>query len=143
MAAVLAGSRYYGGNEVKSFTTESIDASVTTGLATNISAFGAQISGNLQVNMDDNYPKKVYFLYGVDPELDKLKENGHIIETNVDSNGDFNCTISSLNSNSVYYYVAVAQVWDTVFYGEIARFNTKNLTTSILPETKWETEVDW
>ena len=111
---------------IKSFSTLDIDAQVSTGSAYDISLSAATISGLLVFNHVENVSKKTWFIFGLDETLDQLISNGTRVDTNLNDDGSFAATLTSLKDNTTYHYVPVVKIEDKEFVGELLSFNTKS-----------------
>lgn len=112
-----------------SFTAQDISASVITLEASDITTFTATLNG--QLYSDSELSKSVWFLYSESANtLDGLKTNGSKISSSLTDNGLFTSTLSSLHSNTKYYYIAVSRISNKEFYGEVKSFTTTENPTS-------------
>lgn len=126
---------FYG--EVKAFTTYDFSATVATNDASGITELRATINGKVVVDSKETLQKKVWFLYSREfNTITDLKNYGDKLETSILGNDTFSYKLTDLIYNSTYYYVAVAQVHDKVFYGEVNSFTTLDVratATSVDP----------
>ena len=127
--AHVADGDFYG--DVKSFTTQEIQTSVTTGTATDVSIASATINGTL--NNGSGLPASVSFLYSETAStLERLKASGTEISSTLKSDGtSFSSTLTGLNSGTKYYYTTVATVGDKYFYGEVNSFTTQAINATV------------
>ena len=120
------GIRTYG--EVKTFTTLEITATVTTQEATNVKFASATLNGKLSVDIQDELLKNVGFLVSaMVSDLESLKTSGVRIESSLNEDGSFSATPTDFPVSTTLYYVAWANVYDKVFYGEVVSFTTGNI----------------
>lgn len=133
---VVVDSRVYWG-EVKSFTTNDIDAIVETLTATDISETKATLNGKLTVNSTESWEKSVWFLYSnEETTLDGLKSSGTKILSTLGGDGSFKSSLIDLTFGTIYYYVSVAKVGDKEFYGGVITFTTKDISVETLDATE-------
>ncbi len=125
------GVRTYG--DVKSFKTADFSATVTTLSASDITELKATLNGTLSVVSEDELLKFVWFLYSdTATTLDAMRYTGsHYAAAPLAEDGSFQCQISSLNSNTTYYYVAGAYVQGREVFGEVKSFNTKDFSAAV------------
>ncbi len=121
--ALIYDQIFYG--QIQSFTTAAINANVETKPATEIGLYEATMNGTISV--DDTQitePTIVSLIYSSTANtLDMLKSNGISVAV-TDVSGIFSHTLTSLDNNTTYYYVAHAKVYDQDFYGQIQSFTT-------------------
>lgn len=118
--------------EVKSFTTEPINASVKTIEATTVLNSKATIEGSLTYTTSKEFEKGVGFYCSYTAnDLESLIKTGFYISTEIGENNKYNSVLEFLGYSTKYYYVAHAKVYDTDFYGEIKSFTTKELEGGI------------
>lgn len=137
--AKVHNNTFYG--EVNDFTTSDYSASVLTFDAYNIDLFSATISGNLTVNAEEELSKSVWFIFDDKAEtMEGLIENGKKYQSEVSSNGRFECKLNGLEPGKVYYYLACSKVHTRKYYGEMKSFTTKDYygEVSSLPATNVE-----
>lgn len=115
---VISGYRVFHG-KAKSFSTLDITANITTGEATGITEFTAELSALLSEVSNSSFSKSVWFVYGTD--VSDLRDT---VRTVADDDGVFKAGISGLDYGTTYYYQAFARVYDKVFSGEIRSFDT-------------------
>ena len=119
---------YYG--DIKSFTTSDVEVELTTESATSILCFSATLNGKAIVNNHGSSSTSVWFLCGTSNDLETLKRNGNKLPASI----SWDCTFSSrqreLNYSTTYYYVACAQIFDKVYYGEVKSFTTPTVSVS-------------
>ena len=122
---------FYG--KVKSFRTQDIMATVTTGEPANVESFTATLRGAITIeNKEDDLPQDVWFLHSDSAsDLESLKTKGHSAIGELNEDGSFSCDIGPLLFNKTYYVVACARVHDMryydaskTFYGEVISFIT-------------------
>lgn len=128
------GAQYRFG-EVKSFTTETVSAAVSSISATNISEFKGTLNGKLEVNSKATLTQEVGFLFSsTETTLDALKERGERLTCQLSNDGQFMSELSELTPGTKYYYTAVAQVYDKMFYGEVISFSTESIKATVTTE---------
>lgn len=124
-AVSVDGQEFFG--KVESFVTEATPSElVTTGSATDVSVSGATISGfaNLPAGIGDA-------VLGIVCSKDKDNFDGGVIlaTDGMDDNCEYKVTVSSLSSNTEYYYQAFVRYSDVggpvSRYGETHSFKTK------------------
>ena len=127
--ASVADGTFYG--EVKSFTTEAISASVSTGSASDINIASATIGGTLK--NDSGLEANVGFLYSSSASsLEQLIASGKWISASLKSDGaSFTSSLTSLDSGTKYYYMAVASVGEKEFYGDVKSFTTTAINATV------------
>lgn len=128
--AVVQEREMYG--KVASFKTKDISGTITTVPASEIGLFAATLNGTLKVGDEaEGMEKQVWFLYGKDTSLDSLKVNGSRMEAVLGDDGSFKRTLSKLNLNSEYTFVACARIEDKEFFGKVEKFKTSELLVTV------------
>lgn len=119
-------------DEVRSFSTLDINASVITGDARDITEYKASINGSLLVDSIEPLQKSVWLLYSkTASSLESLQSTGNKVALVLDNYDSFTGDLSGLEYNTKYYYVACAKVHDKEYHGEIKSFNTKDFSVEI------------
>lgn len=114
--------------ESRSFTTSVVEATVETKDAADVVEHNATLRGIVAADEDLN--KEAWFLYSKTySTLDDLLNNGSRAIANIEEDGSFECDIKSLESGEEYFFVAVARVYDRIFYGAVKTFGTADNTT--------------
>ena len=128
-AKVLDGD-YYG--EVNYFSTNSIDAVVSTNTATNVNYSEATLNGQLYIGNSESLKKTAWFIYSKEASsLEELKATGTKKGIEYLSGDFFSIKATSLSSGTTYYYVACVKVHDKEFFGEVKSFTTINLDSIV------------
>lgn len=141
---------YY--SSIGEFTTQMLSATVETLAPTDIDVYTATMNGRVIIKSEENLSKSAWFLYSDSYNtLEGLKEHGWRIEADIREDGVFNAitgkdvyyenatyglmdqrddedTTDRLKIGTVYYYVAVTQVHQTVLYGDIVSFLSGDYT---------------
>ena len=100
----------------KPFTTQSFKAAISINDATDITELRATVTGQLIIESDWAY-RTVYVYYHDQPgSIEDLKKNGKRAYGTFDENGLFTSSLSGLEPGKVYYYMAVATVFDYYEY---------------------------
>jgi len=110
--------------------TQTQNNSAITNVATRIGTSGAQLNG-IGIISNNQYSEG-WFEYGRTESLGNT--------TNARSIGsartvDFSDVVTGLSSNTVYYYRAVMRNSQGIFRGDIERFVTARVTTTVVPTT--------
>lgn len=117
----IGGTYHYG--ETKQFTTKTLDVSVVTLDATDITPYEARLGGSIVVPQNVGLTLE----YGIEFTSNLLD-----IETFAGPNEingyDFYCDLSGLSEETTYYYRAVAFVNGKRFEGETKQFTTESFT---------------
>ena len=110
--------------EPKTFTTKSIQASVTAE-ASDVQCKSATISGSLTVQSEGSFYKSATVYYSSsESTLEGLKFYGTKKTLTLIADGSYSATLSSLSSSTSYNYVVVAKVDDVEFVSAIGNFST-------------------
>lgn len=126
------GEQYRFG-EIKSFTTKEVSATVSTTKASNITEFKGILNGRLEVKSKATLSKEVWFLYSkTATTIESLKENGTRLPSSLSDDNVFQSSLSDLECGTKYYYVAVAQVYDRCFYGDVVSFETESIKATVV-----------
>lgn len=114
---------FYG--EVKSFKT--LDITVSTSAASEIGLSSARLNGKVSCGKHDGDDVSGWFYFGNSNDAETLKSNGTVVEAVVQSNGliESYYSVSGLNDNTTYYYIACAKVNGEDFYGGVKSFTTQ------------------
>ena len=111
---------FYG--EVISLSTINLDDVVNnnTEAVSDIDHYSATLKGYLSVDTNEQIDKSVWFLWSKTAStIETLKINGTKVTCSLNSDGTYSKKITSLNSHVCFYYVAVAQVYDKEYYGQV------------------------
>ena len=120
--------------ETKTFTTTSIQASVTAE-ASDIKYHAATISGSLNVHSEGSFSKSVVLYYSSsESTLDGLISNGTRKTLSLGADGSYSETLSSLSPSTSYYFVVVAKVDDVELVTEVKSFKTLTILASVTAE---------
>ena len=115
-------------SEVKSFTTKSIEATINTKASSNVFCKKATLNGNLSVATTEEMSKSVWFLYSTSVStLSELKSKGKKVDCTLNEDGSFSTKLESLTPGTFYYYVAVAKLHNTEFYGSVMFCKTQEI----------------
>ncbi|MBR6054097.1 MAG: hypothetical protein IKP46_02005 [Bacteroidales bacterium] len=120
--------------EVRSFTTKSFGADVTTGSASPYGRFTATLNGSAVFSNADDLTKTAAFLYSSSPSasnLSWLKSNGTRADASLSSDGTFKSNLDYLTDATTYYYVAKVTVYGREFYGEVKTFTTTTFGATV------------
>lgn len=119
--------------EVRSFNTLTINASINTGTASNLSEHKATLSGSFKNNTIEEIPSTVALFYSstINDKAGLVKSGKRISISSFDSNGSFTSSISALSHSTKYYYVAYAKLEDVEFYGDVKSFSTVPISASV------------
>lgn len=129
-AVSIQGKWYYG--DVLSFTTLAISDSVNTLDAFDITEFHATLSGQLNINSSESLNRSVWFLVSSKYSTkEELISNCGKWEAVLNEDGSFSVVHDPCTCGTTYYYVAAAKVYDTVIYGDLMSFTTRNITPKI------------
>ena len=110
--------------EIKTFTTSSIQASVTAA-ASDIQYHSATISGSLAIRSEGSFSKSAVLYYSSsESTLDGLRSNGTSKTLTLIENGFYSETLSPVSSSTSYNFVVVAKVDDVEFASSIGNFTT-------------------
>ena len=110
--------------ETKTFTTASIQASVTAE-ASEIQCNSATISGSLAIRSEGSFSKSAVLYYSSsESTLDGLRSNGTSKTLTLIADGSYSETLSPVSSSSSYNFVVVAKVDDVEFASSIGNFTT-------------------
>lgn len=121
---------FYG--SINSFTTSDFTASISTNSASSVGISKATLDGCLMVENGEELSKSVWFLYSSNAnDLEALKESGERVPSSLIDNGKFSFSLSSLRSNTTYYYTACARIHDKDYYGEVKSFHTRDFSIDI------------
>ena len=132
----LDGILYMG--ETKTFTTTSIQASVTAE-ASEVQSNSATISGSLAVQSEGSFSKSALLYYSSsESTLEGLRANGLKQDLTLGANGSYSSLLSSLISSTSYNFVVVAKVDDVEFVSA-----TGNFTTAAEPLVDLGLSVKW
>ena len=107
------------------FTTHAYNASVTTENATSVTPLNVTFNGVVDTG---GLPGTAWFEYGTDLNFANSTADNAII-FNTGYSGDYTTNVSGLNSNSTYYFRAVAQNGEGRVYGNVMSFATSFSTS--------------
>jgi len=129
----LDGQTYKG--EAKSFTTTSIQASVTAE-SSNISYHTATISGKLTITSEGTFTKTADLYYSsTATTLEELKSSGAKKILTVGADDSYSVDLSSLVSDTNYYYVVVSKVDEIEINSDLQSFSTLKIQASITADS--------
>jgi len=111
--------------EVKSFTTKTINASVSADTS-NVLYYTATISGKLTVTSEGEFTKSAILYYSSTANsLEALKNNGTKNTLTLNSDGTYSIFLTSLKDFSTYAYAVVAKVDEKEFSSTVKILKTK------------------
>ena len=121
--------------ESKSFTTQSIKASIALNEVSNITEIKATLSGKLNIESQGQFSKSAKLYYrDTNGTAEELKANGTVNDLTLNSDGTFSLVLQGLESDKTYYYAVIVTVDGVDFASEVKSFTTTtvgvNLTTS-------------
>lgn len=112
-------------SEPAAFSTLSFSVSLTTLETTDITEFNATLNGRLLVYSKENLSRNVWFLMSDSKDdIDARNAENYSIQTVYRNDGTFYCKLGGLHPGTTYYFVACAQVEDSVYYSEVSSFET-------------------
>ena len=118
--------------DVKEFTTNDVNVSITTGNATEIGLYSAKLNGQLMVDSSEDVEKNAWFLFGSgELSLDELKTSGKKASASIASDGTISVSLQSLSYNTGYSFVACSKVLDKEFFGDVKHFKTENISANV------------
>ena len=100
-----------------------VDQSVTTLDATDVSEYSASLNGRLE-QFSPELPGNVFFRYGTNSNPETTGSRVNASEPSNLGNGNFSVSLSRLNPNTTYYFVAGYYDGEETFYGEVKSFKT-------------------
>lgn len=111
--------------EVKSFTTNKIEANVQTGDAVQIEIDYAYVVGSIVVNTVAQLNKSAWFFYSsTEDSAEGLMSRGEKCRAELLQDGTIICRLNSLSGGQNYYYMLVVEVYDAAFQGNVKTFTT-------------------
>ena len=118
--------------ESKSFTTQSLKASVTLNEATNITEFAGLVSGKMTIESQGQFPK-VAKLYYSDTEgtAEELKANGIAKSLTPYPDGTLSFYIQGLEPDKTCYYAMIVTIDGVDFASEVKSFKTADFTAAV------------
>lgn len=129
------GAQYRFG-EIKSFSTADVTAEVSTLDASDITEFKGTLNGKLEATTKASLSKEVWFLFGnASSTVETLKENGEKLTCTLSNGNTFKVSLSDLVYGATYHYVAVAKIYDKVFYGDLVSFSTNQISATIVDDS--------
>lgn len=118
--------------ESKSFTTQSLKASIALYDETNITEFKATLSGKLNVESQGQFSKSAKLYYrDTEGPAEELKNNGTAKPLTLNSDGTFSFTLQDLESGKTYYYAIIATVDGVAFASEVKHFTTATVGVNL------------
>lgn len=100
-----------------------MDQSVTTFEATDVSEYSATLNGRLD-QFSPELPGNVFFRYGTNSNPETTGSRVNAGEPSNLGSGNFSVSLSRLNPNTTYYFVAGYYDGEETFYGEVKSFKT-------------------
>lgn len=111
--------------EIRSFTTETVNATVLTIEASDIDKHGSLLLGKLEGTSKAPLSKEVSFYYSKTANtVEALIASGSKKICQLSSDNTFKASLSGLDDDETYYFMASARVYDKDFYGSIISFKT-------------------
>lgn len=130
--AFLDTDGVYRVGDVKEFTTNDVNVSITTGNATEIGLYSAKLNGQLMVDSSEDVEKNAWFLFGSgELSLDELKTSGKKASASIASDGTISVSLQSLSYNTGYSFVACSKVLNKEFFGDVKHFKTENISANV------------
>ena len=109
---------------------DSADMSVATMAIKKVTATTVQFDGYLDVSEDDLYFSQVTVFYSLKKNF-SIYDAPYVSTVAFDNGRKFNLIIEELQYNTTYYYCMVAQVKDTLVYGEVDEFTTNDISVEL------------
>lgn len=129
---ILDGKTYYGEN--LSFITPPISSSIIAEVA-NVSYNEATIKGKLYVKSVGLFKKSAVLYYSkTSTTVEDLQSNGMKVILELDKDGAYSLTLSSLNSKTQYFFMVISSVDDTQQQTGVLSFTTSAIDASITAE---------
>ena len=111
--------------EIRSFTTETVKATVSTIEASDVNKHGCVLVGKLEGTSKASLSKEVCFYYSKTANtIENLVATGSKQLCPLLDDNTFKVNISGLDDDETYYFMAAARVYDKDFYGSIISFKT-------------------
>lgn len=127
--AILDGKEYLG--DKKSFTTQSVKASVSVNAVTDIEEFSASVSGKVVVSSEGSYDITAQLYYSdTFQTASDLIQGGVKKSLSVEGDGNFSQIVSELHSATKYYALVVAVVDGVEVLSDVISFTTSDYTAS-------------
>ena len=123
-ASFVQNGRVYQYGEVKRFNTLEVKAEIKTEPASEIGAFSAILNGYLKLKSEGEPNMSTWFLFGTDNTVEGLKANGRALSASMKDEGLFSFNLTGLSSNTTYFYVSCALVYDRELSGGVQSFQT-------------------
>ena len=118
--------------ESKSFTTQSLKASITLGEVKNITELTALCTGQLTIESQGHFGQSIKIYYSdTENTVDGLKANGKSSYTTPYSDGSLSCYLQDLEPATTYYYVIIATLDGAAFATEVKHFTTADFTAEV------------
>lgn len=134
MAAAIINDLVFTGS-VKSFSTETIEVSVSTGDAKNVSEHKATVLGTIKKTKPyDRLTQEAFIIYSSkNNTLDELKKNNSYNirkPLQPSGNGEVSLYLEDLTQSTQYYYVIGFTIGGFEFWGDVKSFTTTKITVS-------------
>ena len=144
---LILGENSYFGN-IHSFTTQSLDAIVTTSATDIFTPYTATLSGTISGRSAKDYGNEIslgIFYSKTAQSRAKLKTSGikAVPKWPPYGEGTFSVDLTGLDENTTYYYVAFAKIKDSELYGEVRSFRTGHIWTSPDATVNMGVSVNW
>ena len=125
-------------SSIRTFSTQDVQVTLTTEEPTRVEFTVATLAGKLSVVSEEELSKKVYFLYSPTAStLDGLKTSGKKVEARLNNDGTIVSYPSDLQTDTKYYYVAMATVNNRDYYGtQVKSFKTAFLRVNVYDATE-------
>lgn len=115
---------FYG--KILSFKTSAYPYKVSTLEADNVSVSTCTLNGTAVCNIE-GAQFSTFFYVGIDNTIEGLVSNGKRVEVERNHDNTFSYTLTNLNPQSKYYYVAGCLVDGKAHYASVSTFNTSKL----------------
>lgn len=130
-AYVRRGEEYAYG-EIKSFHTLTVDGTVTTLPASDITEFKALLSGKMDIETVAETGRRAWILLGLDPEL----AHADSLSADLTEDGQFSILVDTLSYGKTYYFQAFSAVdycgyYEKIIPGEVLYFSTADITPTL------------
>lgn len=118
--------------EVMSFTTGKVTVEVTTQEAASITETKATLRGQVTVSSIEAYsPIAAIYYSPTESTAEDLISSGTKMTVSVASDGSFSTTVTGLQYNTRYYYVATATAGGTRAGSEVREFTTRDISVAV------------
>lgn len=129
--AFLLGDGIYYYGEIKSFTTQSFSANVTTLEADDITYKSALLQGKVNLDNDVSDAEGWFFYSEQETDVAGIVSNGKKILATYREDNTFAANLTEISSHKTYHYVACAKLQGKECLGEPMSFVTKEIQASL------------